>query len=73
MTIKALLNVVTKAQDIREASWLYEPPGYTWSDNESITKAFEVSKIVPTETEKEIASFLMSQAWNEVQDWAKAI
>ncbi len=69
MTVQNLCIWVTRAQDIREKSWGSRAPRqYNVSFEQALNEAMFVE---PTNKEREMALFLMFNAWNEVQEWAK--
>ena len=68
MSVLHLCKWVTRAQDIREKSWNPATKTYNISFEQALNNATFVEV---TPKEKEIASFLMFNAWNEVQKWIK--
>jgi len=82
MQTKDLLKIVVEAQKYREESWNAKTETYTltleealeradvnsWEDARANVNSWEDAM---TPAEKELALFLIRNAWNEVQDWAK--
>ena len=76
LPIKILLQVVALAQEEHEKSYNSSKRDYDKSFDWAIESAFKqrlanCTKDTPTPVERELALFLMRNAWNEVQEWVR--
>jgi hypothetical protein len=77
MKTKDLFKIVVAAQAYREKSYDEIQNKYLFSLEEAIDSCITFHSIfvddenTPTYAERELALFLIRNAWNEVQDWAK--
>ena len=74
LTVMQLIQLVIKAEEVKEKSWCESDPckpRYRKSNEECLTEVFAglPDLIKWNEVEYEMARFLLENAWNEVQDW----